>query len=171
MIRVLVVGAEERAAVTRLVASAERPENHYIPGSTYEIPGDNPLYVIWLGDYRCVFTITKSDGRLWRHLSVSVPAKNAFPNHAAIEEIARLFGITGTVTDWARKGHVMPNHNEGCIVVVQEYPSPSFDSDLSPQHESNVEAAKSARVSYNPELRQYVDEDGCPRFDAYGQPL
>lgn len=46
-----------------------------------------------------------------------------------------------------------------------------FDPDLSPAHETNVEAAKAHSVTYNPELRQYIDEDGCPRFDAYGQPL
>lgn len=46
-----------------------------------------------------------------------------------------------------------------------------FDADLPPEHETNVEAAKAHSVSYDPERRQYVDEDGCPRFDAYGQAL
>lgn len=46
-----------------------------------------------------------------------------------------------------------------------------FDADLSPQAEANVEAAKAHGVTYDSEKRQYVDEDGCPRFDSYGQPL
>ncbi len=46
-----------------------------------------------------------------------------------------------------------------------------FDPDLSPEHETNVEAAKAHGVMYDPARRQYVDEDGCPKFDAFGQPL
>jgi hypothetical protein len=54
---------------------------------------------------------------------------------------------------------------------LQDPKSWPFDADLSQEHPTNVEAAKAHRVTYSPELRQYVDEDGCPRFDAYGQPL
>jgi hypothetical protein len=46
-----------------------------------------------------------------------------------------------------------------------------FDPDLSPQHETNLEAAQAHGVKFDPWLRQYLDEDGCPRFDAFGQPL
>jgi hypothetical protein len=46
-----------------------------------------------------------------------------------------------------------------------------FDPDLSPEHETNVEAAKAHKVTYKPDLRHYVDEDGCPRFDRFGQAL
>jgi hypothetical protein len=47
-----------------------------------------------------------------------------------------------------------------------------FDADLSPQAEANVEAAKAHHVRYDSERHQYVGiDDGCPRFDRFGQRL
>lgn len=118
--RVLVIGNKEREAAQKLVEFASKPENHYVPGPEVKwVPGDHPEYVLHLGDYRCVFTITEDHG-LWRHLSISVPARGKLPHFAATEEIAHLFGITGTVREWAEAGHVSPHESENCIVIVQE---------------------------------------------------
>jgi hypothetical protein len=46
-----------------------------------------------------------------------------------------------------------------------------FDPDLSPQADVNVEAAKAHGVTYDSEKRQYLDEDGHPKYDHFGQPL
>jgi hypothetical protein len=77
--------------------------------------------VLQLWDFRCVFTITADGPRLWKHLSVSVPAPNKLPNFAAVEEIAHLFGIEGSASSWAKKGHVAPHEKEHCVVVISEY--------------------------------------------------
>lgn len=57
------------------------------------------------------------------------------------------------------------------LEALQDPKNWPFDPDLSPEHETNVEAAKAHGVTYKPDLRQYVDEDGCPRYDHFGQPL
>ena len=46
-----------------------------------------------------------------------------------------------------------------------------FDPDLSRQHETNKKAAEERRLKYDRRLRQYVDEDGCPAQDRFGQDL
>jgi hypothetical protein len=125
--RILVIGEAEKEAASRLVAFAERPENRYKPGPRDDtgpgdkVPGDDPNYRLQLWDYRCVFTITETPQGVFRHLSISVPAKDKLPHPGAIEQIAPLFGIEGTVEEWARKGHVAPHENENCIVVVAPY--------------------------------------------------
>jgi hypothetical protein len=126
MLRILVIGEAEKEAASRLVAFAERPENHYKPPAPNDTapgpaPGDNPNFVVRFLDYRCVFTITETPQGIFRHLSISVPAKNRFPHPAAIQEIAHLFGINGTVEEWASKGYVSPHGYENCIVVVAPY--------------------------------------------------
>lgn len=47
----------------------------------------------------------------------------------------------------------------------------SFDPDLRPDSEHNRRAAEDRRLQYDPRERVYKDEDGCPRFDEYGQSL
>lgn len=121
MMRVLVIGEAEKEAAKRLVEYAEKPENHYKPGPDAKVPGDDPSYVLQLYDFRCVFTITESKDGVWRHLTISVPAKDKLPHPAAVEEIAHLFGIEGTVEEWAKKGHVAPHEQDHCIVVVHPY--------------------------------------------------
>jgi len=46
-----------------------------------------------------------------------------------------------------------------------------FDPDLSPEHETNKEAAKANGLRYDSRRKMYVDEDGCLRRDRFGQPL
>jgi hypothetical protein len=119
--RILVINDEVREAARQLVEFASKPENVYHPGPGATVPGDNPNFVLQLGDYRCVFTITDNK-RLWKHLSVSVPAKDYLPNPAAFEEIAHLFGITGSLDEWARRGIIAPHARDNCLVIVQEHP-------------------------------------------------
>jgi hypothetical protein len=118
---VLIIGEAQKEAARRLFEFAMRPENHYKPGPGVGVPGDDPNYVLQLFSYRCVFTITESASGVYKHLSISVPAKDKLPHPAAVEEIAHLFGIKGSVDDWASKGHVSPHANEHCVVVVSEF--------------------------------------------------
>jgi hypothetical protein len=53
----------------------------------------------------------------------------------------------------------------------EEKPKPRIDPSTSPYTEHNLEAARELRVSYSPRRRCYVDEDGCPQRDRFGQPL
>jgi hypothetical protein len=48
---------------------------------------------------------------------------------------------------------------------------PQFDPDFSPAHEINVEAARLRQLKYDSKRKVYVDEDGCPTLDRFGQPL
>lgn len=46
-----------------------------------------------------------------------------------------------------------------------------FDPDFSPYHEHNRRAAQGHGVKYDPRKEQYIDVDGCPTHDRYGQRL
>jgi hypothetical protein len=48
---------------------------------------------------------------------------------------------------------------------------PSFEPGLPPHNIHNLEAAKARGLVYSPRRRVYVDEDGCPTLDRFGQPL
>jgi hypothetical protein len=48
---------------------------------------------------------------------------------------------------------------------------PKFDPDFSPGHEHNKETAKKLGLRYEPKKKQYIDRDGCPTRDRFGQPL
>jgi hypothetical protein len=122
-LRVLVVGEAEKKAAKEVVAFAMRPENLYRPWEMPS-PGDNPNHTLRLWDFRCVFTITASQkGEMYKHLSISTPAAGPgkLPHTAAVEEIAHLFSIEGTVEEWAKDGHVYPHARENCVVVISEY--------------------------------------------------
>jgi hypothetical protein len=45
-----------------------------------------------------------------------------------------------------------------------------FDPDLSPQHQTNKQAAEDHGLRFNPRKRAYVDEDGSLIRDRFGQP-
>lgn len=92
--RPLLIGPAEKKAVEELVAFASREENWYRPGVSQWVPGDRLEYVLSLGTYRCVFTYTEGRGKLYRHLSISVPG-TLYPNPVAATTIAVLFGFTG----------------------------------------------------------------------------
>ncbi len=127
MLRVLVIGEAEKEAAAKLVAFATKPENFYSPfakqnaDAVVKIPGNDPNHVLQLGDYRCVFTITITPSGKFRHLSISVPAEDKLPNPHAVMEIAKLFGIQGTLQELAQKGHIGPNEHEHCVVLGEEY--------------------------------------------------
>lgn len=91
--RILDLGPENREKAGKLAEFASRPENHYVVGDSAFIPGDRPEYVVVLGTVRCVFTMTRANGKLYRHLSLSVPG--ALPNEILAYTIATWFGLTG----------------------------------------------------------------------------
>jgi hypothetical protein len=123
--RPLVIDEGARAAVGKVVAHALERENYYEPGqSPGQAPGDDARHVVLLNTYRCVFSITKDpEGKLYRHLSISVPARGKYPNPFAVFAIAELFGFTGwdgrtpeaPPEDWIAG----PNPDEQCVVVAQ----------------------------------------------------
>lgn len=75
-----------------------------------------------LDTFRCVFSYSKVNGILLRHLSISVPG-GKYPNIFAAFTIAELFGFTG----WDQKSEVppadwfcLPNPDDICVVIAQE---------------------------------------------------
>ena len=50
-------------------------------------------------------------------------------------------------------------------------PKSSFDPDLSPDNETNRDAAEERGLRYDPAESVYRDEDGCPVLDRFGQPI
>lgn len=46
-----------------------------------------------------------------------------------------------------------------------------FDSDFGPENQHNRKVAESRGLRYDSHKGAYVDEDGCQRFDRYGQPI
>lgn len=116
--RMLVVDDEARLAAHKLVEFASRPENHYRPHMQTAdalAPGDDTRYVLHLGEFRCVYTMTVTDEGTYRHLSISVPEDGRYPNPAITVEIARLFGFKGVLEDWM----VALNPAEKCVVLLQ----------------------------------------------------
>jgi hypothetical protein len=102
-VRALQLSDANRAEVKRVVDFAVRQPNWYIVPSPQKAylsnglkgtPGDHPQYTTILDSYRCVFTISAERGRLFRHLSISVPG-DYYPNEVAAFSIAQLFGFTG----------------------------------------------------------------------------
>jgi hypothetical protein len=118
--RPLLIDEVAKTKIAHVLSYAE--ENPYYP-DTHEgpPPGDNPGYVCDLSTYRCVFTYTRKQERVFRHLSISVPSKK-YPNVPAVLMIATEFGFTGwdgkTVGrfPWPARVH----KEEHCIVMIQE---------------------------------------------------
>lgn len=46
-----------------------------------------------------------------------------------------------------------------------------FDADLPYDNPRNVDVAQKLRLTYDSQRRVYLDEDGCPTRDEFGQPL
>ena len=123
--RALVIDEDARSRVRLVRDFAEKSENLYIVADGFSFqkpPGDDPRHVCELNTFRCVFSITRAQGKLWRHLSISVPSKN-YPNPFAAFTIAELFGFTGwdgesTIPprDWAGK----VAEEEHAIALAQE---------------------------------------------------
>ena len=125
--RLLTIDDAARNKVKAVVEFASQPINYFLTGAggrAGNVPGDDPRHVAELDAYRCVFTMTKSDQGLFRHLSISVPGRN-YPSPFAVCEIARLFGFTGwdgasgieaMVGKWLLDLH----KDEHCVVVAQQ---------------------------------------------------
>jgi hypothetical protein len=100
--RMLVIDAEAKLKAMNILEYASKPEHFFIvgPGGVLPFPqtrpGENPNLTVYLNTYRCVFSFTKetATGKVYRHLSVSVPS-GKYPNPFAVYEIATLFGFTG----------------------------------------------------------------------------
>lgn len=130
MIRVLVISEEAREHARRVKEFAERPENLYDPytqpcGTKVAIPGDNPRHVAQFNSFRAVFSITRSpEGKVFRHLSISIPVRDRYPNPVAVCETAALFGFTGydgKFTGRLPDGWLARvNEQEHCVVIGQE---------------------------------------------------
>lgn len=67
----------------------------------------------------------------------------------------------------------MGRANDGRILRREGEVDPElrFDCSLGPQSEHNRDVADALGLTYNPQLRQYVDPDGCPTHDEFGQEL
>lgn len=94
-IRPLIINDVVKAEAAKVVEYASK--HFYIPGESALPPGDIPAHVLNLAfGYRCVFSYTAFQGRIFRDLSVSVSAKGKYPNQQALFTIAtELFGFTG----------------------------------------------------------------------------
>lgn len=121
--RALIIDEEARRKVAKVVEYARRPEHWYDPAASVNppIPGDDGNMQVHLDTFRCVFSFTLIRGKLWRHLSVSIPGTK-YPKVFATLTIAELFGFTG----WDGKSEIPPhsfaitlNMNEHCVVLAQ----------------------------------------------------
>lgn len=122
--RALVIDDAAKREATRVVKWAD--EHPYKPGPHAGTPGDDPHFVAHLNSYRCVFTFTHDDqGKVWRHLSVSVPG-GKYPNPIAVWMIADLFGFTGWKPEMGEKPGLgwgaYVDEGARCAVVAQEVP-------------------------------------------------
>lgn len=102
--RALIISDGIVQRIREVVAHASQRDHWYDPtnrtdGWLDRLPGNNPEHCVTIPDnYRCVFSYSISGNKqVWRHLSVSVPAKGAMPSPEAIITIAPLFGFTGKV--------------------------------------------------------------------------
>lgn len=122
--RALIIDNEAKVKIFNVVEHAAK--NHYRPGPGVPPPGDDDRFVANLGTYRCVFSYTHSDGKLWRHISMSVPSSQ-YPNPAAAFTIATEFGFAG----WDKRtlyrapdGWLIDlKKDEHCVVLAQEIAS------------------------------------------------
>ena len=115
--RVLIIDSYATEAAAKIVEFSSRPENLYRPGATAKIPGDMKEHYLVLGDYKIVFSLTRDPrtGEIYRHLSMSVPTRGAFPHTIAVTEVLDLFGFIGGLENC----QASVSQVEGCIVVAQ----------------------------------------------------
>jgi hypothetical protein len=97
---VALFGPKEDARIRDIVTFASREENLYKPNLGVPPPGDTPRHVLETGNVRCVFSITKLGGHLYRHLSVSMFGETGFLPLPIVKEIAYKFGFEGVWNDW-----------------------------------------------------------------------
>lgn len=124
MIRALVIDETVKRKVARVLEYAKQSEHFYdttADNSQKVVPGDNGNLQAHLDTYRCVFSYTKSDGKLFRHLSISVPG-GLYPNVFAGLTIADMFGFIG----WDQVSENIPEDwycrtdpIDRCVVLIQ----------------------------------------------------
>lgn len=92
--RALIINQELKDRINDIVEFARA--NPYVVGETV-IPGDDSRYVLNTGTgYRVVFSYTKTqEGGYYRDISISVEARDKWPNPTAAFTLAQLFGFTG----------------------------------------------------------------------------
>ena len=122
----LILDDRVRARVKAVREFAENPRNWYDTDHNDGPPGEKYDYTLNSGDVRVVYTFTKHKGRVFRHMSVSVP--NRYPPPVVVWTMAHLFGFPTEEPDeegfvhnpnqkWTACG---PNMKEKCVVVVQD---------------------------------------------------
>ncbi len=90
--RALIIDGAVRARVAEVLDHAKT--HHYHPNEDDTVPGDDDHFVAQLDTFRVVFSFTHLNGRVFRHLSISVP-NGMLPHPIAAFMIAGLFGFTG----------------------------------------------------------------------------
>jgi len=105
-----------RVEAQRIKTYAEKPENFYHPGK--EAPGYDENFVAETEDgLRVVYSITiDSDGKAWKHLSVSY--QDGLPGIIVVNIIARMFGFTQPINE---NVNLAINEREYCYAVVEPF--------------------------------------------------
>jgi hypothetical protein len=116
--RPLIIDEAARAAIAKVLDYAK--DHHFHQGDPPATLDSN--YCVELSTYRVIFTFTNAGGALFRHMTISVPDKNLYPNPASAFMLAHEFGYTGwdqtmrPPLDWGIK--VDEEHH--CIVIAQK---------------------------------------------------
>lgn len=126
MMQFLELNDDQKAAVENLVKFASHPDNWYLIGHSQWSPGDRVEYCLHLNNYRTVFTISKAEDKLYRHLSLSFNGKAAMHPIIAFT-IAAMFGFTNAkirendvVTEPGPDWQVGINKKENSLILLQE---------------------------------------------------
>lgn len=124
--RILCLDEFAQSGIRRVMRHALEPRHWYRPSKDARIPSDDPQFVTHIRDgYRCVFTITQNAGLTYRHLSISVPAEDKYPNIVAALLLAQEFGFTGwdgKTIDTLPEGWMgNVDKSDHCIVLAQPY--------------------------------------------------
>lgn len=85
------------AAVDAIVAHAKA---HVYEPDDMPPPGDDPRHVLYASPYRVVFSFTRLQGALYRHLSISCAGGERKPSHTVAIAFANAFGFDGHPADW-----------------------------------------------------------------------
>ena len=126
---VLIFDERLKADIRRVRAYAERNKHWYNPDvASQKPPGDNKKHTLKTGTHRVVFSWTRKDLQVFRHMSISTGrVAGKFPQPVSAFTMAHLLGFTGADVDEhglvmtpGPKWQTMPRPKENCIVVIQE---------------------------------------------------
>ena len=97
--------------------------------------GDDPNFVVVLGQYRVVYSIEEQKVGDCAHISISCAGKD--PHHVAIDEIMGLFGLKYRTT--THKGYTGGQffYEKGLIEVIEILDRKNTDEDSKPEHSSS----------------------------------